>query len=365
MRKSKDENSYQIAMAEVDLTRERPRRISTDGNGETTAPNTSVNANEMSPTGTTQEPSSSKSQGPQRPKEPSIEDIYSDFWSLLSTENPLSKEQELSGLVSRILQKAMSSYSVSDKYNWLIVHDQLTMMLIDTDKIYKAINQFKQKRELALIITSGGGQIEPAYLISKLCRESTNGKFVVVVPRRAKSAATLLCCGADEIHMGQMSELGPIDPQLEGLSALCLKNAVEHVAELASRYPKAADMFGNYLKASLNLIHLGHYERLAESAVQYADRLLSKRVMALKGKPQDVATQLVYGYKDHSFVIDKTEAESIFGGVMVQSGKEEYELGNAVYGWLSMITSACESVGYGFYMYGQPVSKCNFYRKVK
>src|SRR5258708_1953989 len=108
----------------------------------------------------------------------------------------------------------------------------------DADKIYKVISKFSDKREIGLIITSGGGQIEPAYLISKLCRESTPGKFVAVVPRRAKSGATLVCCGADEIHMGQMSELGPIDPQFDDLPALGLKHAVQHVAELASQFPK-------------------------------------------------------------------------------------------------------------------------------
>jgi len=39
----------------------------------------------------------------------------------------------------------------------------------------------------------------------------------VVVPRTAKSAATLLAIGADEIHMGPLGQLGAgIDPQMAG-----------------------------------------------------------------------------------------------------------------------------------------------------
>jgi membrane-bound ClpP family serine protease len=128
-------------------------------------------------------------------------------------------------------------------------------------------------------------------LISKLCRESAVGKFIVVVPRRAKSAATLICCGADEIHMGQMSELGPIDPQIDYLPALGLKNAIQHLAELASQYPTASEMFAKYLSESLNLEHLGYYERVVKSAVQYAERLLRKRIVHLKGDYRETSIQ--------------------------------------------------------------------------
>jgi len=327
-------------------------------------PNTSVQNTEGLPAATPAVPPPTQAQGPQILPEPTITQLYRDFWALINEENPLAKKQELCALVSKILNMAMSGYEAYEQYNWLIIHDPLTMMRGDTDKIYKAIGAFQKRREIAVIITSGGGEIEPAYLISKLCRESTVGKFIAVVPRRAKSAATLLCCGADEIHMGQMSELGPIDPQINDLPALGLKNAVQHLAELASQFPKASEMFSKYLSSSLPLVHLGYYERIAESAVQYADRLLKKRILPLKGNSQDVATQLVYGYKDHGFVIDKTEAENIFGADMIKTGPE-YLLGNSVYEWLSLITTACESAGYGFYWYGNPDSECSFYKKKK
>ena len=35
-----------------------------------------------------------------------------------------------------------------------------------------------------------------------------------MVPRMAKSAATMICLGANEIIMSSTSELGPIDPQI-------------------------------------------------------------------------------------------------------------------------------------------------------
>jgi ClpP class serine protease len=50
-----------------------------------------------------------------------------------------------------------------------------------------------------------------------MCRThlaGTDQKLRVIVPNIAKSAATLFALGADEILMGYLSELGPIDPQV-------------------------------------------------------------------------------------------------------------------------------------------------------
>lgn len=370
MRRSK----VQIApMSELVSQPRKPRRAPAPANGEATISNTAIENTEGVPTPTPTKSSiptvtpTSSLQTPEPPPEKAIDQLYMDFWTLINTdENPLAKKSALCGLVSKIISKVMEPDPIYSGYNWLIIHDPLTMLRSDTDKIYKAIGSFKEKKDIGLIITSGGGEIEPAYLISKLCRESCAAKFIVIVPRRAKSAATLLCCGADEIHMGQMSELGPIDPQFNDLPALGLKNAVQHIAELANQYPKASDMFAKYLASTLpNLVNLGYYERVAESAVQYAERLLKKRVLPLKGTPHDTARQLVYGYMDHGFVIDQTEAESIFGNSMIKIGENEYNLGNKVYDWLSLIDSACGTAGYGFYMYGHPDSEASFYKKKK
>ncbi len=63
---------------------------------------------------------------------------------------------------------------------------------------------------------------------------------MVSVPRRAKSAATLISLG-DEIHMGELSELGPIDPQVgkPRLPVLSLRSsALECIATLCKNIPK-------------------------------------------------------------------------------------------------------------------------------
>jgi len=66
---------------------------------------------------------------------------------------------------------------------------------------------------LYLIIESPGGDGTIAEKIINLCRSYCN-VFKVIIPNRAKSAATIIALGADEIIMGYCSEIGPIDAQI-------------------------------------------------------------------------------------------------------------------------------------------------------
>jgi ClpP class serine protease len=234
------------------------------------------------------------------------------------------------------------------------------MVKSDADQIYAAAAAFTEKRPIMLILYSTGGAIGSAYLIGKLCREYADKKLVVVVPRQAKSAATLICCAADEIHMGSLSELGPIDPQIEDLPALGLKTSVEHIADLIKQYPHAADMFAKYLNMSLKPIHLGYYERVAESAAQYAERLLKLHPDNLKQKPEQIAESLVYSYKDHSFVIDKAESVDIFGEKIIHTNTDEYNLGNDIYEALKFIDKIALAMNHYFFFIGSPDSDPHF-----
>ena len=78
---------------------------------------------------------------------------------------------------------------------------------------------------------------------------------------------------------------------------------------------------------------LGFFERVAESAVQYAVRLLGARTIHPQDKDNNAtAHRLVYSYKDHGFVIDSREASEIFGQEIVVTNSDEYRLSNALFG---------------------------------
>lgn len=202
----------------------------------------------------------------------------------------------------------------------------------ESDRIFTALldgNKGKGK-DVLLLLLSPGGSIEPAYQISTLCKAYSKNRFVTVVPRRAKSAATLIAIGADEIHMGPLSQLGPIDPQLGGLPALGVVQAIERIASLAQKFPGSSEMFARYLKLALTVEQIGYCERIGEAAVQYAIKLLGTKP-SLKGKEQKIANDLVYEYKDHGFVIDLHEAQGHLGADWIKTGTDELEFAEKIY----------------------------------
>lgn len=216
-----------------------------------------------------------------------------------------SVKNSLVSEISDVLQKhKLENYAV-----FLLFDEVDSISSYHYDRIYSAATATDLAgMDVLLIINSAGGSIEPAYLISKTLKRLCEGKFVVAVPRRAKSAATLISLGADEIHMGLMSQLGPIDPQFGGLPALALGNALDVLADLACRFPGASDLLTNYLNQQTPIRLLGYYQRINESAVQYAERLLTGKKLPDDKTPFDVANHLVNHYKDHRFVIDFDEA---------------------------------------------------------
>jgi ATP-dependent protease ClpP protease subunit len=66
---------------------------------------------------------------------------------------------------------------------------------------------------LDVLIHSPGGSAEAAESIIDLLR-SKFSSLRMIVPDLAKSAATMMCCAADQLLMDEKSELGPIDPQM-------------------------------------------------------------------------------------------------------------------------------------------------------
>lgn len=223
---------------------------------------------------------------------------------------------------------------LKEKYKVIFLYSKMDIVRAHASRIHSCLYSEKVKsrrKDILLFLKSKGGELETAYLISKMCGKVKGKKFVVAIPAEAKSAATLLSLGADEIHMGPLSELGPIDPQIDGYPALAFASAIEKLAKIAVAHPGSEKIFSEYLAQSkLNLINLGHYERKTASASQYATRLLKQRTRlseeTYKGQmsDEDIATHFTTHFKDHNFVIDADESITILGKNAIKVETDEY-----------------------------------------
>jgi hypothetical protein len=261
-------------------------------------------------------------------------------------------DERLRNIVNRQVHWLLRRDPVVEEHNVLFLFDSTSISRFTANRIYTGISSFDFNKPLLLVVNSPGGQVPPAYFIAKLCRQSTKRSFKIAVPRQAKSAATLICCGADQIHMGSLSELGPIDPQfVKGygpgqvfIPALALKNSIEHIAHLASNYPAARDMFSDYLSKSLDIEALGYYERVAKSAKDYSVALLRTRrdVSQTEQEMDLIAWKLVYKYTDHGYVIDSDTASEIFGIDVIKRDSPEYSVANNLYPSLELMEWAID-----------------------
>lgn len=74
------------------------------------------------------------------------------------------------------------------------------------------------KKDLVLIMHSNGGYALSAERIIEICkdycdRRNDGSKFIVIIPKKAKSAATIVALAADKVYLRNTAELGPVDPQ--------------------------------------------------------------------------------------------------------------------------------------------------------
>lgn len=254
------------------------------------------------------------------------------------------KDDEIKEEIKKYLSNLKEKYQFS-QYKVLFLFDEFSSISsYETDKIYEKVKDEANKKDILLILNSYGGRGEPSYLLSKTLKKLAKNKFIIAIPRRAKSAATLISLGADEIHMGLMSELGPIDLQVGGYPALGLGNSLDYIAKIVTKYPKSYEMFASYLTKKMDLIHLGYLERLGESTVQYGERLIGDKKLPEEMTPSIIARKLVYDYKDHNFVIDIDEAKMLLGDKVIKENTAEYKFANEIYTVFDVISKLFEIV---------------------
>lgn len=137
-------------------------------------------------------------------------------------------------------QRLISQYQSDHGCRLIVVIDQIfdySVTLLE-DLIFDADPEVP----LHLMLDTPGGDGEAALRMLR-SMHSRCSSLAVIVPNQAKSAGTLLAMGADEIIMGPMSDLGPVDPQFqlpdtgELVGAKTIIDAVQRASEQVEKAP--------------------------------------------------------------------------------------------------------------------------------
>lgn len=207
--------------------------------------------------------------------------------------------------------------------------------------LQELLSKIGYQDQLDFLIQSGGGYADDAYNMACVLHEFCS-KLSILVPTRAKSAATIVCLSGDKILMGPMSELGPTDPMIDVDQDLITPSAIPLERKQKGEEPKDTTQMNAHVlrdfleavgvmngerkydieklcifmeKGILNPWLIGDFERSTKQSKQFAEQLL--RRFMFKDKPEKeelipgIVNKLTEGYYHHSYPIGRREAREI------------------------------------------------------
>ena len=241
----------------------------------------------------------------------------------------LERREERKRLIKQLEDERGSkiiSYFTADRQNLG------TQMGSDTIPFFfEHLQSIKKVKKIDFFLYTRGGHTLTPNRIVHLLREFCE-RLGVLVPFRVHSAGTTLSLGADEIVMGPMGELGPVDPSVanvfnplidekdpkKGPIPISVEDVSAYMSLIREKGLSDPNVFSTALKALTDRVHplaLGNVHR------QYLlIRTLSKRLLELhmkgeknKEKIEKIVEILSEKLYFHGYEISRHEAKEIIG----------------------------------------------------
>lgn len=180
----------------------------------------------------------------------------------------------------------------------------------DSEAVLRAIRKTDDDIPIAIILHTPGGLVLAAKQIAWALAEHSS-KVTVYVPHYAMSGGTLLALTADEVVMDRNAVLGPVDPQLGGVAAASIRNAV------ARKDPGDVD--------DQTLILDDMAEKALEQVEQSVTELLEARGVEHE-EARELANTLSSGQFTHDYPIRVEEARELGLAISTEMPPAIYDL---------------------------------------
>jgi hypothetical protein len=195
-------------------------------------------------------------------------------------------------------------------------------------QIYLLLRDLGKNERIDMVLNSRGGQTEVPAKLVPLIRNYCD-HFGVIIPFRAHSAATHIALGANEIIMGPMSELSPVDPSRthpllpkdkDGNPIPISVQDLKHVVDLLKREgpeetytPEALATIFSTMFEYVHPLAMGAIEQSYALAKLISTKLLATHMDPATegGKIEHIANELSDGFKSHRYQIGWREAENL------------------------------------------------------
>lgn len=213
-----------------------------------------------------------------------------------------------------------------------------------TLQIFEHLQSLDKCDNIDIFLYTRGGNTDAVWPLISMLREYSR-KLSVLVPFRAHSGGTLICLGADEIVMGPLAELSPIDPttgnqfnpidntnkqarlgiSVEDVTAYFDLVRDEHKANLKA--PEHILEAFKMLSEKVHPLALGNVNRVYTQIRILGEKLLSLHLDKSKDKKriEEIINWLTVEFYTHTHYINRKEALEILGSDIVKNPTEEEE----------------------------------------
>lgn len=195
-------------------------------------------------------------------------------------------------------------------YSGFLSKPDIPSDITDEDKngFMMAIHKLDRKRGLDLILHTPGGSISATQSLVDYLHAMFGDNIRALVPQIAMSAGTMIACSCKSIVMGKHSNLGPIDPHLNGMPAYGVKKeferACEEIREDQSRAFVWQHIIRQYKPAFLSQ---------CENAIDWSNQFVEEQLEGVMFKGQTDAKKTAKGIVKHlsDFTGNKTHNRHI------------------------------------------------------
>ncbi|HKZ93952.1 MAG TPA: hypothetical protein VJ249_05160 [Candidatus Bathyarchaeia archaeon] len=176
------------------------------------------------------------------------------------------------------------------------------------ETVIEQIRARTEARKLYLLLNSPGGLVDSSYKVARALRRNFE-VIKVFVPHIAASGGTLVAVAGNEIVMGMMSQLSPVDPSSKGSSA---KHYVDGFQTVTDFFKRTSEEDAPYTYKVLAQKYEAEQLDSAVSALVLMENYLVEILTGSGHKnpaAKKIAHTLVQGFLTHGEVINLDKAK--------------------------------------------------------
>lgn len=176
--------------------------------------------------------------------------------------------------------------------------------------------------DLKLVMTSPGGRVSSANKIARSLKNNFNS-IETYVPHFAKSGGTLISLTGEEIVMGEISDLGPLDPQIpmndgkHSSSRDVIDSYHRWMDQWQNKHPSEASAPERSMMERMDILEYEEAKKSLDEMKNYTQDILSSHDDVSEKEARRAVEELVDGFPVHGYTLTYDEAAEALPDDMV------------------------------------------------